>query len=303
MEESKPWDCLVIGGGPAGLTAALYLARFRRRVLLIDARRSRAAMIPKTHNLPGFPDGISGSDLLSRLCEQARNYGAVLQQGSVNTLSTAPDGFTATMGSRRIFAAKVILTTGVQDNDSGVPDVRTATLNGSVRWCPICDGYEVIDQDVALLASARDGLSHALFLRTYTRKLTFFAVPHSNEFSDPVREEMARAHIRLVSKPIRGILPTPEGKILVRLTTGDEYSFDTLYPMLGHEPRSQFAIRLGATCDETESLVVDAHQQTSVPGLYAAGDVVNALNQMTVGMAHAATAATAVHNGLERNIC
>lgn len=260
-------------------------------------------MISKTRNFPGFPEGISGSNLLSRLREQARTYGAVLQKGSVDTLSSAADGFTATMGRRRIFAARVILTTGVQDKDSGIPDVRTATLNGSVRWCPICDGYEVIDQEVALLASARDGLSHALFLRTYTRKLTFFAVPHDKEFSDPVREEMARANIRLVSKPIRDILPTPEAKVLVRLTTGDEYSFDTLYPMLGCEPRSQFAIQLGARCDENGNLVVDAHQQTSVPGLYAAGDVVNTLNQMTVGIAHAATAATAVHNGLERNIC
>lgn len=303
MEENKPWDCLVIGGGPAGLTAALYLARFRRRVLLIDAGCSRAAMISKTHNFPGFPDGISGRDLLSRLREQARKYGAVLQQGSVDTLSTAADGFTATMGRRRIFAAKVILTTGVQDKGSGIPDIRTATLNGSVRWCPICDGYEAIDQDVALLASVRDGLSHALFLRTYTRKLTFFAVPHNEEFSDSEREEMARANIRLVSKPIRDILPTPEGKVLVRLTTGDEYSFDTLYPMLGCETRSQFATRLGARCDESGNLVVDAYQQTSVTGLYAAGDVVNALNQMAVGTAHAATAATAVHNSLERNIC
>jgi thioredoxin reductase (NADPH) len=294
-------DCLVIGGGPAGLTAALYLARFRRRALLVDAGGSRAELIPTTHNFPGFPDGISGRELLSRLREQAERYGAVMQPGRVDGLSMTPDGFTATVDGHPVTAATVILTTGVQDRDPGIADVQAATRQGSIRWCPICDGYEVIDREVALVSPAEDGAAHAQFLRTYTRKLTFFVTPHDDEFSPAAREAMERSCIRVIREPIRDIRPTADAEVLVRLETGDEHRFDTLYPMLGQETRSQFATALGARCDDTGNLSVDAHQQTTVPGLYAAGDVVNALNQMAVGMAHAATAATAVHNRLARN--
>ena len=302
-QDRKPWDCLVVGGGPAGLTAALYLARFRRRVLLVDAGESRAATIPATHNFPGFPDGISGRQLLARLGDQASRYGAVLERGSVEALSTTPGGFTADVGGRRVEATRVILTTGVQDRATGIPDVRAATLNGSVRWCPVCDGFEVIDQDVALLAEPDNVASHALFLRTFTRRLTVFAAPDAGDFGDEAREQLARADVRVVPEPIREILALPGGRVEVRLEGGHHQSFDTLYPMLGNDTRSQLALDLGADCDEAGELEVDGHQQTSVPGLYAAGDVVHALNQMTVGVAHAATAATAVHNALERNIC
>ena len=302
MQANERWDCLVVGGGPAGLTAALYLARFRRHVLVIDADRGRAATIPLTHNFPGFPDGISGQNLLARMREQVRRYGAVLQEGSVDSLGTDEDGFTATAGGEPIHASSVILTTGVQDRDSGIPDVRAATLNGSVRWCPVCDGYEVIDQNVALLASTTTGLSHALFLRTYTRDLTLFFSPDDPPFSTADRQELTQAGIRLVSDPIEALRPTLDGRVEILLATGRKFEFDTLYPMMGHETQSALATTLGAQCDEDGELVVDGQQETSVPGLYAAGDVVNALNQMTVGMAHAATAATAVHNRLGRNL-
>ena len=303
VQESKPWDCLVIGGGPAGLTAALYLARFRRRVLLVDAGRSRAATIPETHNFPGFPDGIPGRELLARLGEQAARHGAVLERGSVDGLSTTGEGFAARIGGRTVEGARVILTTGVQDRDTGIPDVRAATLNGSVRWCPVCDGFEVIDRDVALVAPPASGPSHALFLRTYTRRLTLFPVPHDEAFSNGAREQLERSDVRLIPERLREILPLPGGRVRVRMASGDQYNFDTLYPMLGHETRSQLALGLGAGCDAEGELEVDARQRTTVPGLYAAGDVVHALNQMTVGVAHAAIAATAVHNELERNIC
>lgn len=301
MEDSEEQDCLIIGGGPAGLTAALYMARFRRRTRLMDAGESRASMIPITHNFPGFPDGVSGQDLLRRLRRQAEKYGARLQRGTVDSLSVVDDGFIATVGKRRIFAAKVILTTGVVDKDAGIPDVRTATLNGSLRWCPVCDGHEVMNLDVALLASAKDGPGHALFLRTYSRHVTLLLMPHDREPSTSARQDMARAGIRLIEAPVRDIEPAKTGKTLIRLHTGDEYLFDTLYPMLGHEARSQLAVGLGAECDESGDLIVDAHQQTTIPGLYAAGDLVKALNQMAVGTAHAAIAATAAHNTLKTN--
>src|SRR5215218_6250161 len=109
-------DCLIIGGGPAGLITAIYLARYRRDTRVIDAGGSRAALIPTSHNYPGFPDGISGRELLVRLREQARRYGATLTAGSVERVELAADGtFRAFAGTETIAARTVVLATGAMD--------------------------------------------------------------------------------------------------------------------------------------------------------------------------------------------
>jgi thioredoxin reductase (NADPH) len=102
----QTWDCLVVGGGPAGLTAAIYLARFRRSALVIDAGNSRAAAIPKSHNHPGFPDGISGETLLQTLRVQAEEYGAKIASGTVLSLKTTADGFAADTTAGGVLASR-----------------------------------------------------------------------------------------------------------------------------------------------------------------------------------------------------
>lgn len=294
-------DCLIVGAGPAGLTAAIYLARYRRRILVVDAGQSRAELIPITHNYPGFPQGISGAELLMRLREQAARYGGHIRQGTVTALCKRKDEFIAHIDHDRVVTSTVVLATGVIDQHPDVPDLREATLSGSVRWCPICDGYEVIDQDVALFAYAGEGYRHALFLRTYTRRLTLFVQPGGGELDTDKRQKLAQAGIRLVDEPISQVRKLDGQRVTLRVAGGDELTFDTLYPMLGCNARTDLAKRLGVRVESNGELWVDAHQRTSVPGLYAAGDLVKALNQMSVGIAHAAIAATAIHNALNDN--
>jgi thioredoxin reductase (NADPH) len=294
-------DCLIIGGGPAGLTAAIYLARYRRRILLVDDGQSRAALIPITHNYPGFPQGLSGAELLRRLRAQAALYGLNVQQGTVKTLSKHESSFIAEIDGEHVAAATVVLATGVRDRHPNIADLHAATLSGRVRWCPICDAYDVIDQKIAVVvAEAKDGLRHAQFLRTYTRHLTLFVQPEGEQLDNDELLQIARARIRLVAEPIARIRTTKR-HVAVFLESGEELRFDTLYPMLGCSPRTELAKSLSVRVDAGGELFVDSHQRTSVPGLYAAGDVVHALNQMTVGAAHAATAATAIHNALPRD--
>ncbi|TBN47146.1 NAD(P)/FAD-dependent oxidoreductase [Pseudomonas sp. BGI-2] len=294
-------DCLIVGAGPAGLTAAIYLARYRRQVLLVDAGQSRAELIPITHNYPGFPQGVSGAELLARLRNQAEPYNIYVRPATVKALSKRGDDFIADIDDDRVVASTVLLATGVIDKPPEIPDLREATLGGDVRWCPICDGYDVIDQDIALLASAKEGFRHALFLRTYTRQLTLIVQPGSRELDNDERLKIAQAGIRLVEHPIAQIRKIKGHRVAIRLANGGELSFDTLYPMLGCNVRNELAKSFGVTFDSNGELVVDTDQRTSVLGLYAAGDVVNALNQMGVGVAHAATAATAIHNALKDN--
>jgi len=294
-------DCLIVGAGPAGLTAAIYLARYRRRILLVDAGQSRAALIPITHNYPGFPHGISGTGLLTRLSRQAARYDVHVRRGTVKALSRQGDEFIAEIDADRVTASTVVLATGVIDTQPGIADVREATLSGCVRWCPICDGYDVTDQSVALLAHAANGFEHALFLRTYTRRLTLFVQPGGDALDRDQRLRLEQAGIGLIEEPVTQIRRVGEQRIALRLAGGQELSFDTLYPMLGCTARTDLAKTLGVRVGDSDELWVDAQQCTSVPGLYAAGDVVNALNQMNVGTAHAAIAATAIHNALNDN--
>ena len=294
-------ECLVIGAGPAGLVAAVYLARYCRRTLVIDGGQSRAALIPVTHNLPGFPDGIAGLDLLERLRCQAERAGAQIVQASIERLDHHPEGFVAHSADDCIAAPKVILATGLVDRDPGFGDLRAATLAGAVRWCPICDGFDVRDRNLAILAEAEHGIPHALFLRTYTRHLTLFIPKGGKAISAQERMQLDELGIKLITDPISAV--RADGCMaVVDLVDGRVERFDSLYPMLGCHNRSELALGLGAECDADGALKVDAHQQTSVPGLYAAGDLVDAINQIIVGTAHSAIAATAVHNALSINL-
>src|SRR5918993_69702 len=156
-------DTLIIGAGPGGLTAAIYLARFRRQVRLVSAGASRAELIPATHNFPGFPAGVSGAALLARLQEQAENHGVQVTRGRVEDLQREGEGFVALIDGQRVQARAVLLATGVLDLHPDFSGLQEATLAGLVRWCPICDGYEVLDQAIGLIAPGRSGLDHALF--------------------------------------------------------------------------------------------------------------------------------------------
>ncbi len=294
-------DCLIIGAGPAGLTAALYLSRYLRNIAVVDSGHSRAALIPVSHNYPGFADGISGACLLQRLREQAGRYGVRVREGEVTELLRGDD-FVATIGADRIRARTVLLATGVLDRQPDIAssvDMRAATLAGFVRWCPVCDGYEVVDRNIGLIAPLDCGAAHALFLRSYSRQVTWIVAPGSGTLAAPERQRLRDAGVRIEETPMAQ-MRIVDNKIAVEFLDGSHLVFDTLYPMLGITAQSSFATALGADCDENRELIVDAHQQTTVPGLYAAGDMVKALNQMAVGMAHAATAATAIHNELGR---
>ena len=294
-------DCLIIGAGPAGLTAAIYLARFRRRIAVIDANSSRASLIPVSHNYPGFADGINGMHLLRTLREQAERYGVVITRGKVEKLQHDAFGFNATGADSAWLAPTVLLATGVVDRAPEVDGLRELTLSGAVRWCPVCDGFDVLDQNIALLTNPDCGFGHALFLRTYTKRLTMILTPGSRALAQAEREQLRERGISCIEGAAKSLKHREDGQLEVTLTDGRALSFDTLYPMLGFQPQSDLAVSLGADCSAHGELVVDAHQATSVPGLHAAGDVVNALNQMSVGMGHAAIAATAIHHFLPNN--
>jgi thioredoxin reductase (NADPH) len=275
-------DCLIVGAGPAGLVAATYLARFRRRIAVVDAGTSRARWIPTSHNCPGFPLGVSGPALLARLREQAETYEVAITRGRIEALERDGDGFVARDAQGGTWqAASVILATGIVDRlpevEGGDASLEAGIDAGVLRLCAVCDGYEAIDERIGVLGPPDDAARHAAFLRTFSRSV--HAIP----------VESAAA------------LRCGDTGCTVAFNDGSTRDYDTLYPVLGSDSQSQLARDLGAKVDDDGALRADAHMQTSVAGLYAIGDVVSTLNQIAVAVGHAAIAATAVHNRLPPN--
>jgi thioredoxin reductase (NADPH) len=297
MSEQRA-DCLIIGGGPAGLTAAIYLARFHLRVIVVDHGRSRAALIPMTRNHAGFPGGISGRDLLDRMRQQALDYGARIARAEVDRLLPADGGFLAEAGDARYQAANVLLATGVTNNRPPISkeDHDLALRRGLLRYCPICDGYEATDQNIAVIGTGERGTKEAMFLRGYSRRVTLIAPEGPHELGPTQAEQLRDAAVALIAGPASGVTIT-EDAITVATPDGT-LSFDTLYPALGSVIRSELARGLGAEMSEDGCLVVDDHQRTSVPGLFAAGDVVLGLDQISHAMGEGGVAATTIRNDL-----
>jgi thioredoxin reductase (NADPH) len=300
MHANAIFDCLIVGGGPAGLTAATYLARYLRRTCVVDDGQSRALLIPESHNYPGFR-GIAGPDLLRRLREQAAQYGAHLVRGRVDDLTREADGtFAAGIDGKRVRARRVLLATGIVDEKPAVEGLEEVVYLGAIRFCPICDGYEARDQRIGVLGPVKTACNKALFLRTYSADVMLLATDHPQSAPAEVRTRLAEAGIVVAPKPVVAIERAGE-QIAAVLQGGERCPLDVLYPALGCDVRSDLATALGARCTDRGNLYVDDCQQTSVPGLYAAGDVVTDLHQISVATGHAAIAATGMHNSLERN--
>ncbi len=298
---TEPLDALIIGAGPAGLTAAVYLGRFRRRFGVVESHESRAAWIPTSHNLPGFPDGLPGVELLARLRAQAERYGAPIRRAHVEGLERKDGLFLATLESGETLAArKVLLATGVVDNEPKVDAFKDGVAKGLVRICPICDGYEATDKRIGVIGAGEKAVREALFLRTYSSDLTVIHVGAPSNLDEQSRRTLEIAGIGLIETPIDAVVIEPEDVAAFDFGKGEVRRFDTIYSVLGSTPRATLAWSLGVEADPAGCLHVNEHQETSVPGLYAAGDLVRGLSQIAVAEAEAAIAATDIHNRLTR---
>jgi thioredoxin reductase (NADPH) len=300
MNQEEVLDCLIVGGGAAGLTAAVYLGRYRRRALIVDCGGSRLARIPRTRNVPGFPDGIEGPELLHRMQEHARRYGVPTTHAEVQRIAKLEDGtFRAESADGHWRARFVLLATGARDVEPEIEGLHAAMQAGQVRYCPVCDGFETQGQRVAVLGRAGHGLREALFISGFGNEVTWLSMATQEDVGAAELARLREAGVRLAeSPPHRIACGVDDCGVRVELQNGQVLEFDTLYPALGLHHACDLATALGARSRPDGQLEVDAHQQTTVDGLYAAGDVAMDLNQISVAAGHAAIASTAIHNRL-----
>ena len=282
------------------MTAAIYLARFHLDILVVDGGKSRAALIPCTRNHAGFPEGINGEELLQRMRDQACKYGAKVTTEFVTKLEH--DGetglFTATWGSGCERARTVLLATGVTNRrppmDEELHD--EALSRGLIRYCPICDGYEVTDKKVGVIGSDSHGVAEAVFMRSYTADVTLIAPDKALNLKPEDQRRLREAGIDCVDGPTQAVAISND--FIVVDTAEGHYTFDSIYPALGSDTHVQLAEMAGAELSKDNCIKIDSHQRTSVPGLYAAGDVVMGLDQISHAMGEGGVAATTIRNDL-----
>ncbi|MEJ6022425.1 NAD(P)/FAD-dependent oxidoreductase [Ramlibacter sp. PS4R-6] len=291
-------ECIIVGGGPAGLMAAVYLARYKRRAVVIDEGASRAAMIPKSRNVLGFPDGIAGQDLLERMREHAAKFGAAVQTARVDGLARQGDVFEARAGATTFRAPFVILATGARDVEPEVTGLAESLQTGHVRYCPVCDGYETQGRRVAVIGRDLHGLRESAFVAGFDNEVTWLSLGTHGRCEEKELERLRAAKVTIVEQEPRHVHCDPKDGIEVEMKDGTRLRFDVLYPALGLEHRSGLAAALGAQVEADGQLVVTDHFETTVPGLFAAGDVASGLNQINVAAGQAAIAATEIHNRL-----
>ncbi|MEN1957718.1 NAD(P)/FAD-dependent oxidoreductase [Luteimonas changyuni] len=290
-------DVIVVGGGPAGLTAATYLHRFHRSCLVLDAGESRARWIPESNNCPGFPHGVSGKELLRRMREQAGEVGLVTERAVVDGIRPLDGGFEVTAGEHSWRARKVILASGVSDRLPEGPWVADAIARGALRLCSVCDAYEASDLVIGVHGPADEVGGHALFLLGYSDTVRVLPSDGGDggDGGDAGRRSREAGAEWL---PGGGRLAFDGEKCSYVPLEGAPITLDTVYAYLGSDTSAGIAAAAGAALTDEGEIIVDGDQQTRLPGLYAIGDVVSGLNQISVAVGHAAIAATHAHNAL-----
>lgn len=298
MSTVRRCEALIVGGGPGGLTAGIYLRRFRRDIIVADKGNSRLSLVPVSHNYPGFPGGVRGDELLARLHQQLTCYGGAVEDLEITALRKDGAIFIASHADGEIHTPVVLLATGVADAGLPVENWREAVAAGAVRLCPVCDGFDILDKKVAVVSQPHNRTGHALFMRTFSCDVTLFEREPEAPLSDEEAAQLSAAGVRYVDSPLKGVTLTENMAPVLHTEDGEDYRFDVFYPMLGEKARSTLAADIGAARGDCDKLIVDDHQRTSVPGLFAVGDVVIGLNQISVAIGQAAIAATAIHNAL-----
>lgn len=294
-------DCIIIGGGPGGLVCSIYLQRFHRNILLIDRGDARVRNAPKIRNLVGYADGISGHQLLLRLRKQTLQYKTQIIMGEA-IIYRRHFGFEVTVNGNSFFSKYVILATGFKDKQLPQLDFINLCRKGILAYCPICDGFEHLNQSVGVFINSSSGFHKIKFLYHFTKRLHVIL---TKDISIPARhlEKIKKFNVKIHQGiPQKLIHNEKRNSLVVKLKNQRPFELDMAYVMLGLKVSNEAIQHLhGLRRTKEGFILVNGHQQTSIKGLYAVGDCVKALAQVSVAIGHAAVAATHVHNSLNKS--
>jgi thioredoxin reductase (NADPH) len=293
------YDCLIVGGGIAGLQAAIQLGRYKHKVLVLDSNDGRSTICKSYHNILGYPDGVSGPELREVGRKHAESLEVEFVNEKVEQAEKAGEGFVVTSERGNKYSGKrILLATGVMDRIPPFPELMPC-LGISVYVCPDCDGYEVKDKRTIVLGSGNAGANMALTLSYWTNDLVF--INHEKKPADQkLLEKMKEKKFEYLEQAISKVLAEDEKFTGVQLENGEKITGERGFIAFGgNEIKSDLAKQLGAERLENKHILTDPRSKmTSVRNVWAAGDVAAHSEQVTIAMGEGAQAAIWIHKSL-----
>lgn len=293
------YDCIIVGGGIAGLQAAIQLGRYKHKVLVIDSSDGRSTICRSYHNILGWPDGVSGQTLRELGKSQAEMLEVVFKNDEVDDAQTNKNGFLLTGKTGEKFEAKrLLLATGVMDRIPAFPELFPC-LGISVYVCPDCDGYEVKNKRTIVIGSGNVGAKMALTLYYWTRDLVY--INHElAKVEDKLLNELKMKNIHYVEQSIDQVLAENAQLQGFVLQNGEKFMGEHAFIAFGgNEVKSALAKQLGVDLLDNQHIVVNPRtKMTNVPYVWAAGDVAAHSEQVTIAMGDGSQAAIWIHKSL-----
>lgn len=298
---NNSYDCIVVGGGIAGLQASIQLGRYNHNVLVIDSNDGRSTICRSYHNILGYPDGVSGETLRSLGKSHAAKYGVNFINDRVTDASKNNSLFTLKCESGGTYRAeKILLATGVMDRIPDIPNIFPC-LGISIYVCPDCDGYEVKDKSVIVLGAGATGANLALTLSYWTSKITY--INHDgHDIDENVKVKLGKKGIRYLKEGIKEVLTGEEPSEFkgVKLNNGENVEGDRAFiAFSGNEVRTDLATQLGVERLENKHLNINFRtKETNVLNVWAAGDILPHSEQVTIAMGDGIQAAIWMHKSI-----
>ncbi|MGD6874974.1 NAD(P)/FAD-dependent oxidoreductase [Bacillus infantis] len=293
------YDCIIIGGGIAGLQAAIQLGRYKHKVLVIDSNHGRSTICKSYHNIMGYPDGVSGQELRDIGRSHAERLGVEFKLGKAEKAESKGSGFEITLeDGGRLESERLLLSTGVMDRIPEFPNLYP-TLGVSVYVCPDCDGYEVKDKRTIVIGSGNPGANMAVTLSYWTDELVF--INHEKkEVSQELMGKLRDLNIEYMEEPIAEAIadgPNIQGFLL---ENGQKVMGERGFTAFGgNAVKSDLAKQLGVERLENKHINVDPRSKmTNVKNVWAAGDVVAHSEQVTIAMGDGSQAAIWIHKSI-----
>jgi thioredoxin reductase (NADPH) len=304
--EMRQYDVIIIGGGPAGLAAGLYTSRAKLNTLLIekDPLGCNLCLIKRIDNYPGFPDGISGKELVNLMETQALNFGLQIEAGSVIDITNCPDSRIVKTDTQNFLAKTLIITTGISWKRDGIDGEEDFQGRG-VSYCATCDGAFFKDATVAVVGGGDEALEEAIFLTRFTSQVTIIHSQeqlNAGEKLQKMVEENDKISLMLDSKVTK---ISGENKVefveVLDLKTGDtqQLPVDGVFLYIGTRPAKEFLSQL-LEMDDKGYIVTDEDMKTNVDGIFAAGDVgYKKVRQVATAVGDGVTAASSARKYLQ----
>ncbi|PWI55631.1 NAD(P)/FAD-dependent oxidoreductase [Sulfoacidibacillus thermotolerans] len=310
---SNLYDVVIIGGGAGGLQTAIHMGRYGWKTLVIDRGKGRTFYSPQYHNILGFPEGISGAELLKRGKQQAAHYGVEFLTKVVIDVKQDEDGLFTISAQRRkeyregsnqqitmVRARKLVLATGIMDRHPNVPDVYH-WAGYSIYYCADCDGFEVRNKKVVVVGTG-DGVAHkAMMLLNWSREITVVNVNPQTTINEDLLEQLRTYNIPIYHSPLKKFIGQKRDHIeKVILQDGTEIQSDLVFSALGmYSVHSELGKKLGVDTLANGHIIVDPRtKQTSVANVWAVGDIVAHSQQVMIAIGEGAQAAIWINKSL-----